>query len=444
MRFYLSSLLLLLIIFAGCKKDKVRPDYPVGSNEHVNSWVLDSMRIYYYWSNSLPAKPDLRKLPLDFFTSVKHPSDRFSILVNRTQPSSYLPGLITAFGLDLVSIEKDGALQTYVTLVVPKSGAALSGIKRGDKISSINDVQITKGNALQLVNEAITKGQLRLKVDPGQASINLVATYPIEDPVHRYSIFESGGVKTAYLFLNSFRSSSINQFKNIFNEFKTANAKELILDLRYNGGGEVSVAAFLATLIAPIKGTDIFAEYRGNAKAGTKQHNFDKELSYISYRVDQLVTYRLPLRRLYILTGKHTASSAEMLANNLSPYVEVIRIGEQTLGKDMASFEIKDTRNPVQVENWIIHPLVYKLYNSKGQGNYDEGLTPTLDINELQSIPLKPLGDEADPLIAAALKSISGKQIALSISLNKISDIVVQMDTRTTLDAQSRVNYLHR
>jgi C-terminal processing protease CtpA/Prc len=429
------------MIFAGCKKDKVNPDYPAGSNENINSWVLDSMQVYYYWSSSLPKRPDLRQEPLDFFTSIKNSTDRFSILVNRTKPLTYHPSLTTSFGVDLVSIEKDGNLQTHVILIVPGSGAALNGIKRGDRVSAINNVEITKENAEALVIEAVANGRLTLKMDGSQTSINLTATYPIENPIHTYKIFESGAVKTAYLFLNSFRSNTVNQLKSVFNGFIAANATELIIDLRYNGGGEVSVAALLATLIAPVKGTDIFAEYRGNAQAGSKRHSFDKELSYIAYRTDQLTAYRLPLRRVYILTGRHTASSAELLTNNLAPYIEVIQIGEQTLGKDMASFEIKDARNPVKVENWIIHPLVYKLYNARGKGDYAQGLFPSVQVNELQMLPLQPLGDETDALIASALKAISGKQARTS---KIMSDVKVMMDTRNNTDAQSRVDYLNR
>lgn len=444
MRFHISYLTLLFLLFAGCKKDKVKPDYPAGSNENVNSWVLDSMQVYYYWSSSLPKNPALSPEPLSFFTSIKNTSDRFSILVNRTMPLTYHPSLVAAFGVDLVSVEKDGNLQTHVLLVVPGSGAALKGIKRGDIVNTINNTQITSDNANALTSDAIATGNLILKTENSQVPVHLTATYPIENPIHISRLIESGTVKSAYLFLNSFKSNSVGQIKSIFNGFIAANATELILDLRYNGGGEVSVAALLGALIAPVKGNDIFAEYRGNVKAGSKQYSFDKELSYIGYRTEQLTAYRLPLRRVYVLTGRHTASSAELLANNLIPYIDVIRIGEKTLGKDMASFEIKDTRSPVRVEDWIIHPLVYKLYNARGQGDYAQGLLPSVEVNELQSLPLQPFGSENDPLLAFALNSILGKQAIKAKSLGTLPVLKVTMDTRNKIDEESRVDYKNK
>ncbi|HMI03489.1 MAG TPA: S41 family peptidase [Pedobacter sp.] len=432
-------ILLLLAFCTGCRKDNPRPNYPAGSNEQINSWVLDSMKVYYYWANNLPARPDLKLQPSDFFTVIKNPADRFSLLLNPADLLTYRPTLVSAFGLDLVTIENSGNIQTLVLLVVPGSAASRSGIKRGDVVSNINNTQVNSGNAEKLVSEAIINGTLSLVVNNMPDPVFLSSTYPAENPVYTSHAFEKGSQKTGYIFFNSFRSGSISQFKSIFSSFKTANVTELILDMRYNVGGEVSIAALLAAIIAPVNGTDIFIEYRGNAKAGTKRSSFDNELVYISQNVAQLVSYRLPLRRIYLLTGRHTTSSAELFANCLSPYLQVIRMGEKTLGKDMASFEIRDMRNPKQVTNWIINPLVYKLYNSNKQGDYSNGLAPAIAINELENLPLKPFGDETDPLIATALMDISGKQPRLAKSSGDNAKVKITMDTRDQIDQLSNV-----
>ena len=433
-------LIFLLGAFAACKKNESSPDYPTGSRESINSWILDSMKVYYYWNNSLPQKPDFSQEPMNFFSGLKNSADRFSLLVNKNSPISYNPSLVSAFGVDLLSFERGGDLTTCILLVVPGSAASRAGIKRGDVVTAIDGLSLSAANAVSLVKGAIVKGSMSLKLTGMPSPVLLTSTYPVENPIYTSRIITAGQAKIAYLFLNAFRTNAVSNLKQVFNDFLAASPNELIIDMRYNSGGEVSVAALLVAMIGTVRGSDTFLEYRGNAKAGIKRNNFDKELSYIAQTTAQLTTYRLSLNRVYILTGKHTASSAELLANCLSPYIDVIRIGEQTLGKDMASFEIKDSRIPIQVSDWVIHPLVYKLYNANGQGDYSAGLKPSIEINELLYLPLLPLGDENDPLIAAAIQQISGKQSPASAgSLKSGAGLKVIMDSRDKVDEQTRV-----
>ncbi len=433
-------LVLSLLAFIACKKDKASPDYPAGSRENINSWILDSMKVYYYWSNSLPQNPDISQEPMSFFSGLKNSADRFSLLVNKNSPLSSNPSLVSAFGLDLLSFESEGNLNTCILLVVPGSAASRTGIKRGDIVTSIDGLPLSAANAASLVKDAITKGSITLTLSGFSSPVLLTSTYPVENPIYTSRIITAGQVKIAYLFLNAFRTNAVSNLKQVFNDFLAARPNELIIDMRYNSGGEVSVAALLAAMVSNVNGADTFLEYRGNAKAGIKRNSFDKELSYIAQTTAQLTAYRLSLNRIYILTGKHTASSAELLANCLSPYIEVIRVGEQTLGKDMASFEIKDSRMPVQVSDWVIHPLVYKLYNAKGQGDYPGGLKPSIEINELSYPPLLPLGNENDPLIATAIRHISGKQALTSFrGLNPGATPRVIMDSRDKVDVQTGV-----
>ena len=134
---------------------------------------------------------------------------------------------------------------------------------------------------------------------------------------------------------------------------------------------------------------------------------------------------RLNLEKVLVLTTAATASSAELLINALKPYAPVIQIGQTTIGKDMASFAIVDERKP-SVVNLVLHPLVFKLYNANGLGDYSSGLTPDYTIDEFSTLPLKQFGDPADPLLNQALK-LTGNVIATTngIGVNRSSTFAV-------------------
>jgi C-terminal processing protease CtpA/Prc len=154
----------------------------------------------------------------------------------------------------------------------------------------------------------------------------------------------------------------------------------------------------------------IFLEYRGNANAGTQRHTFGEEITKLfrPLNYSQYTNLRLDINRLFILTGKHTASAAELLINNLTPHFPTVRIGEATLGKDMAEFELADHRTPPQVKGWVLWPLVFKVYNAQGQGNYTAGLPPDVLSDELAVLPLKQLGDPEETLTQLAISRITG------------------------------------
>ncbi|RAJ36977.1 S41 family peptidase [Pedobacter cryoconitis] len=408
----IKTLLLYLFFFSitGCRKTEDRPDYPAGSQENINSWVLDSMKVYYYWNNSLPGKPDLNTDPSAFFKGLRNGADRFSALVNPDLPESYPPSLAHTLGFDWITLQTgNGQVQTVISLVVPGSRGAEKGLVRGDIIKKINGAVPSAANIAALTSTSILQQSAELELAGKDGTIKVSRLINSEDPVYTYQVFESGGQTYGYLFLNSFEESALTQLKKAFTYFKQEQVQELIVDLRYNPGGSVPVAATLATLISS-NATEgaTFVEYRGNSNAGSRKSSFGAEMTKFQtiqkVSFSGLSAYRLNLGRVYILTGSHTASAAELLINSLRPYLTVIQSGQQTLGKDMASFVIKDYRNPQLVPKWEIYPMIFKLYNASGKGDYSSGLIPDQTADELSVLPLKPFGDISDPLIQSCLQ----------------------------------------
>ncbi|HWV75612.1 MAG TPA: S41 family peptidase [Pseudosphingobacterium sp.] len=395
-----------MFLFLGCKKEPELPQFPVGSDESVNTWVLENMRNYYFWNANLPGNPTIQQSPSSFFESIKNQQDRFSTLMNSKQPETFGYTLTNTFGFELMHFQTGGETQTLVSLVVPQSEAETKGLVRGQAITHINDKTISSNNIAALVEQSLQGSSIKLRIEAG-GEIEIAASYIAENPVYKASILDVADRKVGYLFLNAFEFNGVYDLLQAFENFKASNINDLIVDMRYNPGGNVPFATFLATLIANVDANDIFVEYRGNRQLGNTASTFSNEFAKqpigYAFSFEEIRSRSLGLSRVYLLTGRNTASAAELLINSLSPYIQTIQIGEQTLGKDMAAVELVDNAEPKMAPDWTLLPLVYKLYNKAGNGDYPAGLKPDLDVLEYNSLPLRPFGSEEDPLVQRAI-----------------------------------------
>jgi hypothetical protein len=99
-----------------------------------------------------------------------------------------------------------------------------------------------------------------------------------------------------------------------------------------------------------------------------------------------------------------------MLINGLNPYVQIVQVGTKTYGKDMASTTISTPEEIHGTErSWHLIPMIYKIYNNAGQGDYGNGITPQKVTDEFAFLPLVPIGNSRDPLIQEALSTINNK-----------------------------------
>lgn len=433
---WIGFVLFLCLGFGACRKDRSKPDYPAGSNEYINSWILDSMKVYYYWNKALPTKPNISLAPPDFFSSILNQNDRFSRLVNPSVPESYYPSLVHNFGFDLAVYQTGGQVKTVLTLVVPQSQASLKTLQRGDVIKSINGANPSASAIAGLILTAIKQRKIKLEVE-GKGNIEVSASIIAEDPVYLYKVFNVGGKTVGYLFYNSFEARSKYKLQEAFNFFKAQQATELIIDLRYNPGGDIGMSAAMVVAIANVNGNQVFVEYRGNTNAGIIKESFENAIAKISsgysYSFNEMKAMRVSLNRVFVLTGSHTASAAEFLVKGLRPWIGLTQIGATTLGKDMASFAIEDG-NAAKNNKWQIEPMIFKLYNSRSEGDYSGGLVPDQQVDEF-SESLLPFGDANDPLIRSALATITGTTRKATVQGQATT---VLFDSRDMIDRSTR------
>lgn len=442
----------LTVLIGACKKDHIKKEYPQGSNEQINTWILDSLSRYYYWTEELPKKTVLSQSPTAFFVSVKSASDRFSQL--------YLPneaGVSSSrslYGFDYAVIQEPVTQRVLglVKSVLKGSPAERYGLKRGTYISKINGKAFSSSNVAALDQELLTGrttklilAELKDGVYVDQPELNMIAGLTFDQPpVHQ--ILDLGGLKIGYVYIDGFSGGLSRNLVPVFAAFKNAGVSELVVDLRYNSGGDVSEAAGLCTMIASgINYNTDFIIYKGNKNGGQRTESigaaatFDKRVDFNS-----LLQSNLSMKRIFVLATGATASASEVLINNLKPYMQVKVIGEKTMGKDEASFLIRDERIPKQV-NWEMYPIIYKLFNAKGQGGYDKGILPDTKISEFSILPLVPFGNVNDALLNKALAQISsqGKISPKLSSLNEpksaVQNSVVLSDSHLNTASQSIV-----
>lgn len=417
-------------------RDQDLPEFPEGSTEYVNRWVQDSMRRYYYWADQMPAKPDYHLPVKDFFKSLLSSQDRFSFIVNTEDSSTYPRSVRNMYGFDFTVLQlPNGEVATIIKLVLKSSPALNAGLERGMMIKKINGQTITAANVAELTSSIPDHTVLELTVGNwmngsivNEKNITVYYGFSFEQPIMS-KIFEKNGKKTGYLYIYDFPDGMTPALNQKFAELKSAGVQELILDLRYNYGGSVSSAAALCSLIpSGISTNSPFIIYKGNKNGGEVKRTFSQQIAYDSGALDfnTLHTNALGLNKVYIITSNSTASASEIVINNLKPYMQVVQVGETTLGKDMAGFVIDDKRKPRKI-SWQMHPVIYKVFNVNGEGGYHHGIIPQTVVSEYATLPLLPLGDPDETIISSVLNKIYLRSVTQQSPVKK-SEILFQSD----------------
>ncbi len=365
------------------------------------SWLLEYMSDRYFWYADLgipeESAPDIGA----YFKSLLYrPIDRYSF----SQPTStyvqfFSEGTRTGYGYTLVFAD---ASQTTlrVRFAEPLSPVGLAGLKRGDTVLSIDGygpAQIAAGTPGSVSAAGIPRSFTVIDSAGVERSFTVdSATYPIST-VPDSGVLQvpgpSGPVKAGYLLYQSFLSTSAAALGAAFKDFAAQGVSELIVDLRYNGGGRVTVARNLASMIGG-SGLDgkTFAEFRFNAK-----HPESNLTLPFTSRVAALPAAPLTgLNRIIVITSPSTASASELVINGLRPFTDVVLIGGTTYGKPYAF-------QPRGFCGTTYSAVNYEFVNALGEGGFIDGIAPTCAVaDDLDH----PLGDSNEALLAAALHYI--------------------------------------
>jgi carboxyl-terminal processing protease len=446
MKTIFKSLLLLLtalFVFQSCDD---QDDAPFTGDVKVKDFIWKGLNQYYLWQSDVPDLADNRfatqsalnsflegySNPEDLFEDLlykpasKYPNgtavDRFSWIVDDyTILEQELQGISKSNGLDyrLARISQNSNdLIGFVRYVLPDSDASTKDIKRGDLFTGVNGTKLTVSNYQSLLgaesyelNMATVSGN---SINSNGKSISLNKTVLDENPVYITKVITSGSHKIGYLMYNGFYSNYDKKLNDAFGQLKTAGVTDLVLDLRYNGGGSVQSATYLASMITGQFKNQIFSKQRWNDKINDYFETEDTELlnNRFTDNIGGTAINSLNLTKVYILTTDGTASASELVINGLVPYISVVQIGDKTVGKNVGSITLYDSetftkKNVNPTHKYAMQPLVLKIVNASDFGDYTNGLAPAYtQLEYLGTYGV--LGDTSEPLLNLAISKITG------------------------------------
>ncbi len=442
----LLHLLFFAFIFTSCE-EKDENLTPEESNKHVNNWIYERMNVYYLWNDKLPASPNFSLSPDKFFESICYrynensnpDGDRFSwIQDNYVDLVNELSGVSNdEIGFDFMLYrmsENSNDLCGEVWFVKKGTPAEAMGLKRGQFFTEINNQQLTIDNWENILKNLKGNYTLSVHTDDGQSlspkqllSLSTVSKYE-DNPIYYSNVYTINNKKIGYLVYNFFVNDNGDgsckydaQLAQIFSNFKSQNISSLILDLRYNSGGQMTAATALASMIVKNFSTqNLFAREKWNDDIEPiLKKDYGAEF-FNTYFIDKIspnedwnkLTTAIPLpnignnlQEFYVLTGEYTASASEMIINGLKPYMTVTLLGETTMGKNVGSISIYEENNPKN--KWGIQPIVFKLYNANGKSDYTAGFTPNF-VNYDDVYPKRELGDLEENMLSDAIRHIAG------------------------------------
>tara|TARA_A100000164_G_scaffold163640_1_gene145129 strand:- start:173 stop:1081 length:909 start_codon:yes stop_codon:yes gene_type:complete len=251
------------------------------------------------------------------------------------------------------------------------------------------------------------------------------------NPIQLSKVIQRGGKKIAYLMYTQFSQGFDKELNSVFAEFKTEGVDELILDLRYNRGGLTKTALYLSGMITGQFTGQIFSQKLWNKKVMDYYESINntewmKDL-FVSEMDDNTVINSLNLNKVYIITSGNSASASEMVINGLSPFINVIQVGQTTSGKNVGGLAvvydyIDNTNSTINPDHsYAISPITFSVANSEGFSDYANGLSPSDGFTLAEDfLNMGVLGEVSDPLLALALNDITGNSARAPIIIPEL------------------------
>ena len=370
----MKKLIFILVIailgFSSCKKDVPPVVAPPTDDEQARDSLYALMNQFYLWYNLMPVvvKTDY-KTPYELLNAMEYKTlDRWSFMQTYNEYLAQSKGSFVGHG---ISMGLDPANQVRIAQIYKNSPLYLKGVRRGWIVKKLN------GTLLAPIFNSQDGAAYSQLIGPSQA--NITNTFLFQTPAGKDSTIAStkaaftlntviladtlhlkSGI-TGHLVFDQFIPPSNLELQTAFAYFSQNNIKDLIVDLRYNGGGDLSVLKNMASYVAgATKFNTPFLKLTFNDK--NTAHN-------ISYNFNTVAT-PLTLTKLIVITTRGTASASEDFINGLKPFLNVKTIGDTTNGKPvgMSGFQYKT--------DYMFWPITFNVVNSVGFGDFYKGIAP--------------------------------------------------------------------
>jgi C-terminal processing protease CtpA/Prc len=379
------------------------PDTGACSNNDQKQIVLDALYAWYLWNDLLPADINIADYSssedLVFRVTTElgpqdangDPIDFFSSVGSAVADSQFFgEGKFEGFGFSWRFVDQ-AQTDFRITRTFSGSPADLGGLGRGQQVLSLNtravaDIQANEGvSAFFDANDSV---DFEVQLVAGAAFqtgaiSKAIVTIP---PIPQWEVIDAGnGRNVGYMELSTFISTADPEFDEVFQAFRNANVNDVIIDLRYNGGGLVSTAELLGDYLGGLVAENlIFSRTEYNADRAAQNN----EIELLERRFNSI-----SLSRLVVIATRGTASASELVTNGMIPHVDVAIVGDRTFGKPVGQIGL-------QFCDKILRPTAFKLANALGDGDYFDGLPVDCAATDDLSVAV---GDPLDPNMIAAM-----------------------------------------
>ncbi|MCK5170445.1 MAG: hypothetical protein KAQ75_11255 [Bacteroidales bacterium] len=353
------ALLIGLIFINSCEKEKIYP-----SDQDTVSELYSLMNQWYYWKDSISdVDPDDYTNPNDLLEAMRfEPRDKWSYITTKAEHLQYYEeGTYVGYGFGYAP-DSDGNVR--ITFLFDDSDLNDFGIQRGWIIKKINGNIIDENSNLSDLlgaNEIGVSNTMEFESPTSEiVSETFLKKLVTMNTVGNASIIEEGTNKVGYFVFKSFIGPSKDELTSLFIDFKAEGVNELVIDLRYNGGGRMDVVTHLAGLIIPdnVNG-ELFVKYLHNSDRSDQDYsaNFEQDPN------------SLELNKVYFIAGKGSASASEVIINSLDPYIDAYIVGDDTYGKPVGMYSFSSN-----ISDLVYAPISFKLVNALDYGGYYDGL----------------------------------------------------------------------
>jgi carboxyl-terminal processing protease len=430
-----------LLVLSACKKNKGgdTPAPTTSQADKIKDSALMIAKELYLWYNQIPSSFDARSYgdPDKIMTAIRayskepgftDPVDVWSFAAKQSDWDNVSSGAAQDFGLNVFFRTPDDLRVRFVEKASP---AGQAGIRRGWRITKVNgSTAVTTANATALANAIYGSNNVSLgfqKPDGTSVDITLNAASYQENPVFLDTVYSIGGKSVGYLVFNSFLGDTTaiyNKFQQVFSKFAQQNVSDVVVDLRYNGGGYVSMQQKLANYLvkSSASGSTMMTQQFNNKYSSWNSTDVFNKIGSVN------------ADNVYFIVSSNTASASELLINNLRPVMNVKLVGpSKTYGKPVGYF-------PYPVGDWYVFPVSFRSTNKNGEGNYFGGMA--LD-NTVADGTDKDWGDVTESSLASVLKYIGTGSFRLRTEtytpnpeVDRTNDVFSARDFKGAIDSR--------
>lgn len=363
-----------------------------------NEWVYGLMQEAYLFSDDLAEiDPTTYETPHAMVSDLRVEPDRWSRVSDKARTDAlFQEGKFIGLGF---RTKRDTAERVVVADIYASSPASAEGMRRGDIIRSIGGFTTEEideeSRWSEIYGENIPGVVVDLEVEQEDGStreLTLAKDWIAIETVPNTRVLEVEGRPVGYLQFSTFVDTAPAALDASFSTFRAAGVREVIVDIRYNGGGLVAVARhFMHLLVGAIAEGHIAYQVRYNDAFADQ--NTERELM----RLDS----SLPaLDHVVFITTGNSLSASELLINAVSSHVPVSLVGGTTGGKPVGSkhFDFCDS---------VAVPITFRLLNAEGKGDYYDGLRADCPASDDFG---HALGDPDEASLAVALHLLATGQ----------------------------------